>query len=865
MQSSTVPLVESVDPFAYRPLTTALDEMSTGTGEVRPHWQYFMQALTTLGPVELQRRCQEARRLLRDNGVTYSLNGDPQGQDRPWELDPVPLLIASDEWRSIERGLMQRAELLKQVLADLYGRRESLKKGLLPPEMIYAHPGFLRACHGTEPPGDRCHLPLYAVDLARGPDGAFYVVGDRTQAPPGAGYALENRIVLSRVLPSLFRDSHVHRVAAYFRTLRNTLTQLAWRDSDSTRVVVLSSGALSETYFEHAYLAKYLGYTLVEGADLTVRDGRVWLKTLDGLQPVDVILRCVDDAWCDPLELRPDSLRGVAGLLQAARLKQVAIANPLGVGVLENPAMKQFLPALARHFLGEELLLKSPPTYWCGFRKEREYVLANLHRLVIKTTARIPGTMPLYGRLLDDRALAALRARILAQPYQYVGQEELPSATIPVFADNALEPRRMILRSFLVASGGDYTVMPGGLTRVATALDAPIEPVQSGGISKDTWVLASEPEQHVTLVRQEQLNLLAGGQGELPSRVAEGLYWLGRYAERSESIIRLLRTVFLHLLEPDDDIGREQERACRNGLLRAVTALTESYPGFIGDGSKARLAQPDEELLAIFLDRSRSGSLASNLNGLLYAARSVRDRISPDIWRVFNEIDDSLTSLQAKRAAATPINLQGDTLNSALEVLNTLLTTFAAFTGLALDSMIHGQGWKFLMLGRRLERAQQTGALLRTVLSACTDGDSLLLERLLVVCDSLMTYRSRYRTQVHVEPLLDLLLQDETNPRSLSYQLKHLHDDIRMLPRQSKVLGYKIPEQRLALQALSAVRLADTQELAIVQRGERPQLTQLLAQLVQVLPKLSDAITNSYFSHAEQPQQLVRFGAEGKL
>ena len=855
---SSAPL-DNIDPLAqYRFPEGSFDEMCLPAGQLRPHWEYLARSLQAMGPAELMRRSRDARHQLRDNGVTYNAYGDPQGQDRAWELDPIPLLITSEEWRSIEQGLVQRAELLRLLLADLYGPQTVLQKGILPPELIYSHPGFLRPCHPMKAPHDRYQLPLYTADLARMPDGSLSVIGDRSQTSPGAGYALENRIVLSRVLPSLFRDSQVHRLALYFRTLRTTLMNMAWRDSDNTRIVVLSAGSRSETYFEHAYLAKYLGYTLVEGADLTVRDGRVWLKSLDGLQPVDVILRCVDDAYCDPLELRPNSFSGVAGLLQAARLRNVAIANPLGSGVLENSALKVFMPALAQYFMGEDLLLRSPQTYWCGFKQAREHVLAHLHRLVIKSTVRIPGAATIYGHLLGKKELNALRQRICAQPYRYVGQEAVPPATIPVFAGGALEPRQMILRSFLVATAEDYMVMPGGLTRVSTGPEAPIEPVQSGGISKDTWVLASEPEKRLTLVQREPAPGFVIRQGELSSRVAENLFWLGRYAERSESIIRLLRAIFLQLLEPDDDTSQLQNRTCLYSLLRAATYLTETYPGFVDN--EALLADPSDELLSIFLDKSRAGSLASNLNALLYAARTVRDRISPDIWRVFNEIDEGL-QLQ------TQPNFTGshrETLNSALDALNDLLTAFAAFSGLAMDSMIHGQGWKFLMIGRRLERAQQLLPLLRTTLAGVTEDDGMLLERLLNICDSLMTYRSRYRTQVQVQATLELLLQDESNPRALSYQLKHIHDDIRDLPRQDQALGYKIPEQRLALEALSQVRLADTTELIQIDENLRPHLHQLLMRLSDLLPRLSNALNSSYFSHAEQPQQLIRFGTEGR-
>lgn len=846
---------------AYRPSPTGYDEFCSETGQPRPQWNYLAPALGALGATGLQQRQQDARRLLRDNGVSYNIMGDVQELDRPWQLDPIPLPIASDEWRSIERGLLQRAELLRCVLRDLYGPRELFRKGILPPELVYSQPGFLRPCMALPLVNERYALPLYAADLARTANGATIVINDRTQAPPGAGYALENRLVLSRVLPSLFRDAHVHRLALYFRTLRNTLSNMAWRRSDEVRIVVFSPGSMSETYFEHAFLARYLGYTLVEGADLTVRDGQVWLKTLDGLQTVDVILRFVDDVLCDPLELRQDSAFGVAGLLQAVRSRSVSMANPLGSGVLENPALAAFLPTLAQYFLGEQLLLASPPTYWCGLAQQCDHVLANLDTLVIQSTLHTSNSAPLIGSALDQQQRAQLRHQILAQPYHYSAQEPVKLSTMPVFTAAGLQPRPLVLRSFLVATDTDYLALPGGLARVAGNIDDPVASVQDGGISKDTWLLASEPIQQVSLLPTlGQHPQFVKGQGELPSRVAENLFWLGRYSERGESIIRLLRVVLLNLLEPDEIVTEAQNQACLQTLLRALTHLTLTYPGFVGEGAAARLAQPDEELLSIFLDPKRNGSLSNNLNALLYAARSVRDRISPDMWRVINSIDDGLQQLQTRRTERLGFSgSERSTLNSALDTLNQLLTAFAAFTGLAIDSMTHGQGWRFLLIGRRLERAQQTLPLLRVMLVDATADAALLLEALLSICDSLMTYRSRYRSQVQAGATLDLLLLDETNPRSLSYQLRHIHDDLHTLPGSDRLFPYKTSDKRLALKALTSLRLAEIERLAVVSNDEPAPLHELLDELADLLSDLSDAITASYFRHTDRPKQLVRF------
>ncbi|OUD15691.1 circularly permuted type 2 ATP-grasp protein [Thioflexithrix psekupsensis] len=851
-ESNPVETVEKTSPCddlcAHYRCDAGFDEMCQNGDEIRPYWEYLIRSLKILGRDELERRSQEARRLMRDNGVTYNILGDPQGLDRPWQLDPIPLLINSEEWGGIERGLAQRAELMNLLLADLYGTRQVLRKGLIPVELIATHPGFLRPCVGIQY-RKRDRLPLYAADLIRTSDGQFWVLADRTQAPTGAGYALENRLVMSRILPSLFRDSHVHRLALFFRTLRNTLAAMSARDDH--RIVVLSAGPTDESYFEHAYLAKYLGYTLVQGADLTVRDGRVRLKTLDGLQPVDVILRRVDDFMCDPLELRPDSFQGVAGLVQAMRMGNVSLANPLGSSLLENPGLLAYLPQLARHFLGEDLHLPSPQTWWCGDRLSLQHVLANMDKLVIKRIAHLPNKPAVRGRLLSSKQRELLSEQIKAQPTWFVGTEEMTRATAPVFVNGRLEPRQMILRSFLVSNEQGYVAMPGGLTRVMSSDESAMITSQSSGISKDTWVLASEPEREVTLLNPaSEARVVFESQGELPSRVAENLFWLGRYAERAEGTIRLLRAVLLSLSEPYD-FPAAQNHACLHTLLRAVTYLTETYPGFIGD--ETQLKNPETELLSVFLDKNRLGSLSSTLQALLNAAYSVRERVSPDMWRVINNIHEELSALQRETS------LQ---LSDVLQELDNLIISLAAFSGMSVESMTHEQGWRFLMLGRALERSHYTTNLLRATLSTVNSDESTLLEHLLNITDSLLTYRRRYRSHLQVNATLELLLQSEFNPRSIGFNLKRLREYIKTLHREEEN-PYHYAEGRLILEALTQVRLSVVDVLAKPSEDQfRRDLDQLLVRLGRLLPGLSDAITNSYFSHAEQPRQLVGLAAE---
>lgn len=828
--------------------TGAHDEMLHDDGKVRPHWEYMIRALRTLGMEELERRGAEAAKLLRENGVSYNVYGDPAGQTRPWQLDPVPLLVSSEEWGLIESGLQERAELLNLILADIYGPRELIRKGLLPIELIYNHGGFLRACDQIALRGKH-QLVIYAADLARGPDERMWVIGDRTQAPSGAGYALENRVAMTRVLPSLFRDSHVHRLALFFQSLRASLNAIAPPGAEKPRVVVLTPGPLNETFFEHAYLASYLGYSLVQGDDLTVRDGYLWLKSLGGLERVDVVLRRVDDDFCDPLELREDSQLGVPGLLEVVRRGNVAIANPLGSSVLENPGLMAFLPGIAEHFLGRPLRLPSAATWWCGQPKELDYVLTNLERLVIKPIHRSANTRPIFGHLLSQQELADWRDRIRAHPAFYVGQEQEEFSTVPSLAPGGLEPRHAVLRSFLVARADGYVVMPGGLTRSAPQKGDILVSNQTGSISKDTWVLASEPEKPVNLVMKPSPEQVAASlSGALPSRAADNLFWVGRYAERAEGTIRLLRSTIRKLYgDPDRSSSEYASLYC---LLRAVTQLTGTQPGFLGEDT-ALLREPEPELLSVAFDATRVGSLTNTLRCLVQAGYAVRDLWSSDTWRVMDELEGYLFSTR---------HLTSPPLGQVLDIMDQLITTLSAFSGLIMESMMRGNGWLFLDMGRRLERSSLQLSLLQATLTRQQPEamETLLIEALLDTSDNLISYRQHYRNNMEVTAFLELLLLDENNPRSLSYQTARLQEYANRLPRENTGDRRLSLEQRLALDAATTLRLSSLDDLsAITGAGVRQNLDQLLSHLSQQLGLMSDAITAAYFRHESAPQPLA--------
>ncbi len=873
-----------------------IDEMLSRDGQINPHWHDFMKALDTLGLSEMESRHKEVQRLLRENGVTYVVHGERQGH-RPWELDPIPLIISDGDWQTISTGLTQRAELLNLILMDIYGERRLITDGLIPPEVIYAHSGFLRTCVGITPTDSR-FLLNYAADLARGSDGRMWVLGDRTQAPSGAGYALENRTALARALPNFFGEVGVHRLSFFFRSLQNSVldlllqyefgqlesaTRIAQHRTDNPHVVVLTPGPLNETYFEHAYIANYLGYTLVQGDDLTVWDGRVWLKSLDGLRPVDIILRRVDDIFCDPLELRQDSRLGVAGLLEAVRQKNVIVINSLGSGVLDNPGLMPFLPRIAKHLMGEDLRLPSAATWWCGEPKQRDYVLANLKKLVVKPIYRRPGGRPLFGTELSNAELDTLRTRINAEPHLYVGQEYIRFSTTPSLIAGKLEPRRAVLRSFLFAEKDGYAVMPGGLTRCEGETEKLTVSIQEGGVSKDTWILAPEPEPHISLWQQRTGRMQTAGASEgLSSRAAENLFWVGRYAERAEGHARLLRIMLdkakmgkmgletsrLGQVSParlftetfGDDAREVSELTYLRSMLRSLTGLTSSHPSFANKSEQSL----ESELLSIMLDTENSGSLVSTLQALVSAAYAVRDRWSTDTWRVMNNIENLCATLEKSIPEDGDVGTQVLTdlvlQEAELASLDQLMIFLSALSGLNAESMTQTIGWISLDIGRRIERALLLIVLCRSSLVAVQDEwvEDLLLESVLAAAECLITYRSRYRSALHFPTVLELLLLDEDNPRALLYQLKRLEEQIRVLPREK--LGYRLSEEeQLILEALTQLQLSNTIDLA--ERSEhttqRTGLEKLLVRLAQILIEISDVLTHTYFSHIQRPQQLI--------
>ena len=817
----------------YQPERGVFDEMFDAEGRVRAHWRTFASFLQHCSPADFSARGEDIQRLLRDHGVTYNIYDDALGTSRPWALDSLPHIVSQEDFAEVQMGLDQRGRLLNAVLQDLYGPQRLLHEGLLPPAMIFANPGFLRPALGVNPPGGR-FIFTFGTDLVRDAAGRWQVLADRVQAPSGHGYALENRIIMANVFAEEFNAAKIRRLASYYEMKREMLRSLAPKHrSGEAGILMLTPGPYNETYFEHAFQARYLGFPLVEGADLTVRDRHLHLKTLEGLRRVDVVIRYVDDVFCDPLELNPDSLLGTAGLLEAWRNGSIALANGLGTGLVETPALHPFMPGLCRHLLGEELRLPCVPTWWCGQRRELEMVLANPDRWVIKPAFVRGSRDPVFMADLDEEQKSRMIDAIRAAPHEWVAQEVLQLSTTPTLIAGAkIEPRALVWRAFAIAQGGGYATMPGGLSRVSPEPHRWLVTMRSGGISKDTWVVGDgRPDPYYENLRKQQPVVIrpARPPSGVPSRVADHLFWLGRYAERLEASVRVLRAVMQRIAGERSQIQGHEAEGCialmaHLGLVPAgVTDLTEHLP-------------------ALLRDPRRPGSVPDLLGRLRYNAAAARDRLSDDMWRLFNRLE------RDARLPATAFAL-----STAQGVLDTLVLDLAAVSGMQQENMTRGHGWRFLEIGKRIERACIVLGLAGTATRHCLQDDALLTP-LLEICDSTMTYRRLHFARPSLVPALDLLLLNDVNPRSVAHQFQILGRLAAQLPQAPGIHLDLTPRQQTdILQSdLLGINLAS---IAKSESGVVTAIPEICDTLNVSLEKLSDLITEHYFSHANRRKE----------
>lgn len=833
-------------PFAdYQLRGGGFDQFLAADGSPLPAWGPIAAYLDGLGAEGIQSREATVNRLVDESGAMFFVPGDDGARSRPWQLSAVPTVIDAQTWAQLESGLKQRLRLLEAVLADLLGPQQLLRDRVIPDALLNANPQYHRVYHGL-PNASSIRLQLTATDLARHSDGNWWVTGDRTRAPSGLGYLLENRIITSRAWPQLIRQSNVTRLAHFFASLREQHDALAPRTRENPRVAIWTPGKTSYRYFEDAYLARYLGYTLVQGRDMAVRGDYLTLKTLGGLLPIEVVWRHVSDHRCDPLELEHDSETGVVGMLRTVRSGTVAVANAIGSTLAQTPALMPYLPAAAQHLWGETLQLPSLATYWCGDQDACRYVLDHLDQLLLRPAYVVTGAPPINPAEMSAAARDELVAAIRAKPGEYIAQERPQRSTTPVWHDGQLLPWPMALRTFQIQSETGAEVLPGGLGRVSPDENLLDHSPTSGRLGLDCWVIgATQVDTETTLLPSPNAPLrLTRSGAELPSRVAENLFWLGRYVERTESIARLLRTTITRLA--GEKTAEELPELPR--LVAALAAIGQIEPDHAIEEFGSNLPMLENVLPDSIFDRHQPRGLQSSLRSLIDNAGAVRDRISLDAYRIIARAGDEFARF------GRPVS---DDLGSCIERLNRLITDVLAFSGLAGESMTRTHGWRFLHLGRRIERGYQTSELLIATLSHPIKDEQSLLEAVLRVTDSLMTYRSRYLSQLQPAAVADLLITDQTNPRSIVFQLQQIGQLIAEL--QTEATEYGLGEdERLSESLLHRVRMCDpTQLVTVDSAGQRNVLTELLEDLIDRLPKLSDAITARYLIHTTGSETLA--------
>ena len=841
-----------------------------------PAWSRFFENLGGEGFDDLNHRSANLQRQIRDNGITYNVYADANGPQRPWSLDLFPLILSAQEWAQIDVGVRQRARLLERIMADVYGPQQLLSQGLLPTALVQGHPGYLRAMQGVQPAGGT-FLHIAAFDLARGPDGRWWVVSQSTQAPSGLGYLLENRLTISRLFPQAFREMKVQRLAATYKALIDGMQAMsaAGPRGEDSRIVLLTPGPYNETYFEHAYLARYLGLTLVEGSDLLVQDEKLYLKTLQGLEPVHGLLKRLDDEFLDPLELRSDSTLGVPGLLQVIRAGNVLVANAPGSAFLESSALLGFLPALSRHLLDQTLTLPSLPTWWCGEQTALQQALPRLKDFVIKGTYPESGIESVIAQTLPARELEEWAGRLMRRSDDYTLQAYLPLSQTPTWHGERIAPRSAMLRVFAVSDGaGSWQVLPGGMARLAGVHDK-IASMQQGGSSADVWIVAdtealsraapaagpgkkaavaatgpgTHPGSDSGAERSSSSEAATGPRHKPPvtSRAAENLFWLGRYTERTENSIRLAQLTLQSLSGEDQSsqplLAWLSALAVKNGLvLDSVPPATQARRVF------------ERSLIAGLADTEQSASVGYNLRSLKDAASAVRERLSQEQWHVIVQAEaDFFGRCEAFSGPDHPVTRALDYSSvEALRALESASGFLAAMTGAQTDRMTRDDGWRLLSTGRLIERLHTLAAALILGFETGAVHDEGGFDAVIALFDSTITFHAQYQQQRDVPALLDLLVLDRDNPRSLGWVTQTLRGRLARLTQNTRGAPPTVPDLTTPLPDPGNWLLADLCPPTFSALESR-RCELLLAQLEQCRGaafELSDAISRRYFSHA---------------
>ena len=818
-------------------LESSFDEMFDNECNIRPHWKDIIAGLENAGIKQLEQKQLEIDWRLEDNGVTYNIYNDPEGNNRRWNLDPIPLVITSQEWEEVSKGLRQRAKLLNLIFKDLYTEQRLIKEGIIPAEIVFGHKSFIPEVFNFKNK-DYYSLRFYASDISRGPDGKFWVINDRTQSPSGLGYAIENRLTMNSISNDLYPNVEIKKMAKFIEGYKNMLKSLSPSNQENPLIALLTPGPLNETYFEHSYLSSYLDLTLVQGEDLLVKNNHLWLKSLKGLRRVDTLIRRVDAQYCDPLELKNNSHLGVAGLVNVMREDNLSMINPIGVGILENIGLNPFMKNIAKFLLDEELLLPQIATWWCGQKKELDFVLENLKNLIVKKIDRTDNIEIYFGNKLNESQLLQLKEKIEKTPQYYVGQEIIDFSTTASFSKGKVEPRNTVIRAFSYLQNEEYNVLQGGLVRVSPSKDSLVVSNQKGGASKDLWILGKDEEFIGSNIFKNRA-FFDSRLENISTKRAENLFWMGRYLSRAITTARMIRfnlKSMLNINRYDDNTNSKQTTKILN---TALTHLTMCYPGFLDE----ELKQPLAEIISLIKDKNRVGSLSFSLSLLSNLNASVKNLLTMEAWRIYEKMQKEWNNYNKREVLSYK-----DHINE----LDKLLIYLMAYKELIDESIFKEQGLILYDIGCKIEISQLLISKLRSLLTLKLDKllEYDVLDSMLNSYESYNSYRAYYKSSLDLKNVLDFLLFNTKYPKSLIYIITQLLEDLKELPKNShssRLSNFEEP----VFKAFSMITLANSNKLLEIKEDEfiYKELENFLSIISDLLSKTSEELTKTYFSH----------------
>ena len=818
-------------------LESSFDEMFDTQCNVRPHWNEIKNGLDNAGIKQLEQKQTEIDWRLEDNGVTYNIYNDPEGNNRRWNLDPIPLVLTSTEWEEISKGLKQRAKLLNLIFKDLYTEQRLIKEGIVPAEIIFAHKSFIPEVFNFENK-DYYSMRFYATDISRGPDGKFWVINDRTQSPSGLGYAIENRLTMNSISNDLYPNIEILKMAKFIEGFKDMLKSLSSSNHENPLIALLTPGPLNETYFEHSYISSFLDLTLVQGEDLLVKNNQLWLKNLNGLRKVDTLIRRVDSQYCDPLELKNNSQLGVAGLVNVIRKDNLSMINPIGVGILENIGLNPFMKNIAKFLLNEELILPQIATWWCGQKKELNFVLENIQNLIIKKIDKTDDIEIHFANRLNEKELNLLIEKIKKNPHYYVGQEIIDFSTTPSFSKGKVEPRNTVIRSFSYLHENEYHVMPGGLIRVSPTKDSLVVSNQKGGTSKDLWILGKSEDFEGNNIFKNR-SFIDSRLENISTKRAENLFWLGRYLTRAITTARMIRFNLKNMLNLNRYDDNNNSKKTSGILNLALTHLTMSYPGFLDEKNTL----PLKEIISLIKDKNRIGTLSFTISMLSNLNASVKNLLTMEAWRIYEKMQKEWNSYN-KREFLTNKDHIGE--------LDKLLIYLMAYRELIDESIFKEQGLILYDIGCKIEISQLLISKLRSLLTLKLDKliEYDVLDSMLNSYESYNSYRAYYKSSLDLENVLDFLIFNTKYPKSLIYIINQLLSDLKELPKNANSPHLSSFEEPV-FKVFSMITLTTTQKLLDTEDDDYvyKKLDEFLSVLSDLLTQTSEELTKTYFSH----------------